>query len=272
MTPLRAPLPFPAHHPVVGMIHLPPLPGAPGPRPSMEDVLEVAAADARALADAGVDGVLVENFGDAPFFPDRVPPETVAALTLAVDRVRRTVSLPVGVNVLRNDAGAALAVAAATGAAFIRVNVHVGSAWTDQGFLQGEAHRTVRRREELGHRCALLADVHVKHATPVPGESLEEAARDAWHRGQADGLVISGSGTGRATDPARVARVVEAVPEAPVWVGSGASVETLEALWPVAAGFIVGSALQEEGRAGERVDPDRARAFMTAVQELRGRS
>lgn len=267
--PFRTPLPFPVSHPVVGMIHLPPLPGAAVGGPSMEETLAIAEADAEALRRAGVDGILVENFGDTPFYPDVVPPETVAAMTLAVDRVLRAVPLPVGINVLRNDAAAAMAVAAVTGAAFIRVNVHVGSAWTDQGALQGMAHRTVRMRKALGHRCAIIADVHVKHATPVPGETLESAARDTWHRGLADVLVVSGAGTGHATDPGRVARVARAVPEAPVWIGSGASPETLADLWPHAHGFIVGSALLEEGRAGGRVDTVRARRFMQVVQELR---
>lgn len=272
--PGRTPLPFPfrGRRPVVGMIHLPALPGAPGHEGGMGPVLDAAEADARGLSDAGVDGIFVENFGDVPFHPDRVPPETVAAMTLAVARAREAAGgVPVGVNVLRNDAGAALAVAAATGAAFVRVNVHVGTMWTDQGALTGQAWRTLRRRRALHPGCAILADVHVKHATALPGEALEDAARDCWHRGLADALVVSGAGTGLGTDPDRVRRVADAVPGAPVWVGSGATVKSLPDLWPVAHGFIVGSTLQVGGRAGNRVDPDRAARFMEAVRDLRGR-
>lgn len=270
----HVPLPFPGAYrgrrPAVGMIHLPALPGAPLHQGGMGPVLEAAEADARTLAGAGVDGIFVENFGDVPFHGGRVPPETVAAMTRAVALVREVAGgLPVGVNILRNDADAALAVATAAGAAFIRVNVHVGTMWTDQGALTGRAGHTLRRRPALHPTCAILADVHVKHATPLPGESLEDAARDCWHRGRADALVVSGTGTGRSTDPERVRRVVRAVPDAPVWIGSGATPETLPDLWPVAHGFIVGSALQRDGRAGNRVDRERASRFMAAVRRLR---
>lgn len=263
-------LPFVSVRPVVGMVHLPPLPGAPRSERGMEYVLERAQRDAEALVEAGVDGIMVENFGDVPFFPGPVPPETVAGLALAVDRVRAVAgTLPVGVNVLRNDARAAVGIAVVTGAAFIRVNVHVGTMWTDQGPLAGQAHETLRVRQALGSGTCILADVHVKHAAPPPGEPLEEAARNTWDRGLADALVVSGAGTGAPTDPERVARVAASVPAAPVWVGSGASPDTLPGLWPHADGFIVGSWMQEEGRPGRPVDPVRAGAFMEAVRTLR---
>lgn len=266
----RRTLPFASTRPVVGMVHLPALPGAPGHARGMVRLLERARRDAEALAGAGVDGIMVENFGDTPFHPGPVPPESVAGLALALVRVREAVGdLPVGVNVLRNDARAALGIAAVTGAAFIRVNVHVGTMWTDQGPMVGQAHDTLRVRGSLAPSAAILADVHVKHASPPPGETLEEAARNTWHRGLADALVVSGAGTGAPTDPKRVARVAAAVPAAPVWVGSGTSPETLEALWPHTAGFIVGSWMQEEGTPGRAVDPDRARRFMAAVEALR---
>lgn len=267
----RVPLPFSRTRPVVGMVHLPALPGSPGYGPfTMEGILARAQADARALARAGIDGILVENYGDAPFHPAGVPPETVAALTLAVASVRSaTPALPVGVNVLRNDARTGLGIAAATGARFIRVNVHTGTMWTDQGPLVGRAHDTVRVRRTLAPECSILADVHVKHAVPAPGETLEEAARNTWHRGYADVLVVSGAGTGSPTDPSHLARVASAVPGAPTWVGSGVSPDTLPHLWRHAAGFIVGSWMQEDGRAGVAVDPERARRLMEVVQGLR---
>jgi len=237
----------------------------------MEAVLSRARADARALWEAGVDGIMVENFGDVPFTAGAVAPETVAALALAVDRAREAApGLPVGINVLRNDARAALGIAAAAGAAFVRVNVHSGTMFTDQGPVVGQAHETLRRRASLGIPCALLADVHVKHASPPPGERLEEAALDTWHRGLADALVVSGAGTGAPTDPDRLARVAQAVPGAPVWVGSGVTPETLAALWVNAGGFIVGSWMQAGGLAGHPVDPDRARMMVAAAEALRG--
>lgn len=247
--------PWKGRKPMVGVIHLPPLPGSPGWEGSMAPVLERAVGEAVVLEEMGLDGVLVENFQDAPFYPDSSPPETIAAMTLVVGTVRRKVEIPVGVNLLRNDAQGALAVAAVTGGSFIRVNVHTGSMFTDQGLIQGRAHDTLRRRRFLGTSVAILADVLVKHATPPPGTVLETAARDAWHRGLADGLILTGSETGARVDPADVARVKDALPpEGKVWVGSGTTPESVRELIRVADGIIVGSSLREGGRPGAPLD------------------
>ena len=249
--------------PVVGMVHLLPLPGSPRWGRSMEDVLERAAAEARILAEEGLSGILVENFGDVPFFPVGVPPESVAAMAVAVREVVRAVPIPVGVNVLRNDAAAALAVATATGARFVRVNVHTGSMFTDQGLVEGRAHETLRLRRCLGAPVTILADVLVKHATPPPGTTLEGAARDAWHRGMADGLILTGAETGAAVDPREVQRVRDVLPpEGRVWVGSGVTPDTALALLEDADGLIVGSALQAGGLAGGGVERERVRELM----------
>lgn len=261
---------FDEPRPVVGMVHLPPLPGSPRWGGDMDAVLERAGRDARALAEGGMDGVMVENFGDVPFHPDTAPPETVASLTRAVAAIRQEAGgRPVGVNVLRNDARSALGIAAATGASFIRVNVHTGAAWTDQGLLQGRAHDTLRCRRSLGVPVAILADVHVKHAVPPPGLSLEAAASDAWERGLADALVLSGARTGEGTAPEALDALRTSLPDARIWIGSGLRPETVSTLLLRADGAIVGSALQEGGRAGSPVDSERVQRFMEAVRRLR---
>ncbi len=232
----------------------------------MEAVLERALRDASALEDAGLDGVLVENFGDVPFHGGAVPPETVAALARVTAAVVEAVDVPVGVNVLRNDARAALGVAVAAGARFIRVNVHTGIMWTDQGAVEGAAAETLRTRAALGHPVAILADVLVKHATPPPGLEAAADARDAWHRGLADGLLVTGAATGHPTDDALLAQVREAVPDAPVWVASGVTVETVRATLEQADGAIVGTDLTRGGAAGSGVDPQRAKALVEAAR------
>ena len=145
------------------MVHLEPLPGAPGFGGSMSVVLERALTDARALVEAGYDGIMVENFGDAPFFADDVPKVSIAAMALAIAEVS-SAGLPTGVNVLRNDGLGALAIAAATEASFIRVNVLSGMMYTDQGPIIGQAARIARTRRELSPSTAIIADVFVKHA------------------------------------------------------------------------------------------------------------
>lgn len=256
----------PAPGGIIGMVHLPPLPGSPRWGGSMATVVDRARVDAAALADGGVDAVLVENFGDAPFHPDRLPPETVAALAVAAAAVAAEVSVPLGINALRNDAAAALAVAAAVGASFIRVNIHTGAMVTDQGWIEGQAAHTLRERERIAPAVAILADVLVKHATPPAGLTLERAARDAWERGLADGLIVSGPGTGEATSAEEVDRVQRILPAAPVLVGSGVTAETARALLQTAHGAIVGTALERDGISGARVDPARVRALVAAAR------
>ena len=232
----------------------------------MDEVVERALRETSILAGAGMDGILVENYGDAPFFPEDVPPLTVAAMSVVVREVVRRTGLPVGVNVLRNDAEAALAVAAGSGGSFIRVNVHTGSMFSDQGLLHGQAHRTLRQRESLGTPLAILADVLVKHATPPPGLTLQAAARDNYHRGLADGLILTGTETGEPVDPDAIRQVRQVLPpEAKLWVGSGATAETAPDLARIADGIIVGSALHAGGEAGRGIDKPRVHAFMKAL-------
>jgi uncharacterized protein len=250
---------------VIGVIHLSPLPGAHRWGGDMGVVLDRARADAQALAAGGVDALLIENYGDSPFLAGPVPHETVAALTAATLAVAAGTELPLGVNALRNDAGAALAVAAATGCRFIRVNVHTGGMYTDQGWIQGDAARTLRIRERLAPAVAILADVLVKHAVAPPGLDLERAARDAWERGHADALIISGARTGEPTALDDVRRVRAAVPEAPVLVGSGVDHETVRATLALADGAIIGSAFRVGGVAGQPVDPERVRRVLEAA-------
>ena len=257
---------FPEGPTLVGMVHLLPLPGAPRWGGSMDAVLERAVRDARRLREAGFDAVLVENYGDVPFFGGRLSAETVAALTAAVLAVRQAVSVPVGVNALRNDVEAALGIAVAAGARFVRANVHTGSMWTDQGLVHGRAAETLRLRAALDARVAILADVHVKHAAPAGGSSLGDAAADAWHRGLADALLVTGTGTGTETSVDDVETVLARLPEAPVLVASGIAPNRVRETLERCRGVIVGSAVMRGGIAGAGVDPRRAAALVRAAR------
>lgn len=234
---------------LLGVVHLRPLPESPG-FVSRDDVLDRALADAEALVRGGLDGFIVENFGDVPFFGERVAPSTIAEMAVVTERLRSAVGAEplVGVNVLRNDASAALAIAAAADGDFIRVNVHTGVMLTDQGSLEGRAARTLRERRALSTRVEILADVGVKHATRPAGFSLEQAAKDTAHRGLADALIVTGRGTGSAADAAELGAVRAAVPERPLFVGSGVTAATARDWLAVADGVIVGTWLKEDGR------------------------
>lgn len=251
---------------LIGVVHLRPLPGAPRWGGDFEAVLEAALADARAYERGGADAVLVENYGDLPFTSGSVPPETVAAMAVVGRAIRQAIRLPVGFNVLRNDAHAALALCAACGGSFIRVNVHVGALVTDQGLIQGQAFATTRLRRSLCPQSLILADVQVKHSVPLAALPIEISACDTWNRGLADGLIISGIGTGQPADWRDLERVRAACPKARLLVGSGVTVDNVEQYLPWADGFIVGSSLKRHGQVEQPVDPRRVAALVKRIQ------
>ncbi len=249
---------FWAQKPLIGMVHLLPLPGS--PRDSgkgMTPILEKALTDAKALEAGGVQGIMIENFYDAPFVKETLPPHTIAAMTQAITAVRATTSLPLGVNALRNDAQSALAIAHICGAQFVRINVYVGAAVTDQGIIEGAAREAVLYRKALGADVAIWADVCVKHARQLGTDSLEDAAKDAVYRGLADALIVSGVATGAPTAPEEVQRVRDAVPHTPVLVGSGFNQDSASALLLHAQGAIVGTSLKTEGA----IDAEKVRSL-----------
>ncbi len=251
----------------IGVIHLPPLPGSPRWAGDMASVLERAVREAQVLEQGGANGIIVENFGDAPFRIGRVEPETVAAMTRAVDRVCRTTSLPVGVNMLRTDAISALAVAVAAGARFIRVNVHYGTMAADEGLVTGEAFETLRRRRLMGAEdVSILADVLVKHAVPLGVPDLGLVARETAYRGLADGLIVTGPVTGLPAESDDVAVVRRAVPDRLLLVGSGVDAANAAQFLTHSDGAIIGTSLKQDSMIANPIDPERVRATAAAVR------
>ena len=173
--------------------------------------------------------------------------------------------------VLRNDADSALAIAVVVGAACIRVNVHTGARVTDQGVIEGRAAETLRTRRALdASSVSVWADVDVKHSAALAPRDVAREAEDAWHRGLAGALLVTGEATGRTADPEILRRVRAAVPEAEVLVASGVTPEALPALSALCDGVIVGSALREGGTAGGPVDPSRARELARSFRRAFG--
>lgn len=251
---------------LIGMVHLPALPGSPVGNLPLTQVAARAVADARALEKAGFDAFIIENFGDAPFRATCVDAHTIACMTLVARRVREAVGIPMGINVLRNDPLAALAIATSCGGAFIRVNVHCGVYATDQGIIEGRADATLRFRKAIESETLIYADVHVKHARPLSTVNIAEAAEETAYRGRADGLIVSGTATGKPTDLAELRTVRAAVPDRPLLVGSGATTETIAELLAVADGAIVGTAIKQDGRTTAPIDPSRAEALVQAAR------
>jgi len=184
----------------IGVVHLKPLPGSPRWHGDIESVVNNAIIDAQAYDRGGAHALFIENFNDAPFAKGIVGPETVAAMARVACAIKEHTKLPIGFNVLRNDAKSSLALCAAAGGSFIRVNVHCGAMLTDQGIIEGDAHVTLRYRERVCPSAQIFADVHVKHAVPLGDWKIEEAASDTLERVLADALIVSATGTGKAVD------------------------------------------------------------------------
>ncbi len=249
---------------LVGVIHCPPLPGSPRARP-LEETLVSVERDARTLVLAGFDLTMIENYGDAPFFAERVPAVTIAAMTACALAAKRAGG-KLGVNVLRNDAEAALSVAACVGASCIRVNVHTGARVTDQGLVQGRAAETVRLRDSL-HKSevAIWADVDVKHSAPLGVRPMEDEVSDAVERGLCDAVLVTGYGTGQSVDLDTLMRV-KRISKVPVYAASGVTHDTVREILSACDGVIVGSALRADGKAGGPIDPKRAAEFVARAR------
>jgi membrane complex biogenesis BtpA family protein len=257
---------FKTQTPVIGVVHLLPLPTSARWGGSLHAVIDRAEQEATALASGGVNGLIVENFFDAPFVKTEVDPAVVSAMSIVVQRLKQLVTLPIGINVLRNDACSAMAIATCTEAQFIRVNVLTGVMATDQGLIEGQANRLLRYRRELGSEVQILADVLVKHARPLGSPNLTTAVQETIERGLADGVILSGWATGSPPSLEDLELATAAANGTPVFIGSGADWENIPRLIQAADGVIVSSSLKRRGQIDQPIDPIRVGQFMESLQ------
>ncbi|WP_413733850.1 BtpA/SgcQ family protein [Sodalis sp. RH21] len=263
---------FPVKKPVIGVIHLQALPGAPRYRgQAMKEIFAAAVADAKTLAQGGIDGIIIENASDLPFRrPENIGPETVAALTAACMEVRAAVDTPIGITCVANGAIPALAIAKAVGARWVRVNQWVNAYIANEGFINGPAPEAMRYRAMIDARdVAIFTDVHVKfgaHAITADRSIPEQATDAEWF--DADVLIATGTRTGSPTEPAEVNEVRNGT-NLPVIVGSGLSPAQVPALFSAADGAIIGQWLKHDGLWWQPVDPRRVAELMQAVMQVR---
>jgi membrane complex biogenesis BtpA family protein len=257
--------------PIIGVVHLQPLPGA--PRYVDMPVKEIAkrgVEEARIMADNGINGLIVENFRDM-MFKKRVGPETVAAMTYAANEIINSVRIPVGLCVLQSDPLAALAICKAVGGKFIRAPYYTETYIVDAGMMESVAADALRFRNCIqAQDVKIFADVHIKHGYPLEQRPIEESAEDAYERGLADAIIVTGRKTGGKTKPQDVIQVRDYLPEVPLFVGSGISVENLKEYFPGHAdGIIVGTSLKKQGKTEEPIDPQRVKDLVRMVEECR---
>jgi uncharacterized protein len=250
---------FGAPRALIGVIHLQALPGTPGGRQSLSAIVDAAAGEAECYAGAGFQGIMIENTRDRPYVQRTVGPEIIAAMAVVASEIRRNVSLPLGVQVLAGANTAALAIAHATGASFVRAEGFVFAHVADEGFFSADAGPLLRYRRTIGAEpVRVFADIKKKHsAHAITGDvDIAETAKAAEFF-LADGVVVTGIATGQATDPSEVEAVSHAV-NIPTLVGSGVTPENL-ARYPGAEGLIVGSWVKRDGLWSNPLEPDRVR-------------
>jgi uncharacterized protein len=254
--------------PLIACVHLMPLPGSPLYAGSMREVYDTALAEIEIFKRYQVDALIIENFRDKPFYPSRVPAETISALAALTREAVKTSNIPVGVNVLRNDAQAAMAIATAGEAHFIRVNVHMNAVVSEQGIIEGRSHETLRLRAALRSNVLIFADVGVKHAAPLTDRGLAAETRDLDERGLVDAIIVSGERTGFETNPEDV-DVARLNTDLPILIGSGATPDNLHKVFSKVDGLIVGSYFKEDGKGGNLVEEERVRKFTAAMISLK---
>ena len=257
---------FVNNYPIIGCIHLRALPGSPGYEGKLNTVYDQAIREAKILVQEGVDALIIENFGDAPFYNQQLPPVTVACMAAVAREIANQVNVPIGINALRNDASAALSIAVASNAKFIRVNIHMHAMLTDQGIIQGMSYETLRLRSTLNaEHIKIFADINVKHAHSIVKPDLVQWTHDLTQRGKADALIVSGSGTGTQADMEELQLVKKNSP-VPVLLGSGVNPQNIHHYQSYSDGAIIGSYFKEEGIVTNPIDSNRVKKMMQAIR------
>lgn len=260
---------FHVYKPIIGVIHLKPLPGSPLYDDDIEDVISCAVRDARSLDEGGVDAILIENFGDIPYLKKVNDPETIAAMSIVVREVSKITSKPIGVNFLRNSSIEAAAIAHVNRAKFIRVNVFIENVESDSGIIEASAPSLIRYIKRIKARLGILADINVKHASVIGNRDIETIYLDAFERGLATAVILTGRRTGETPDVSILERLRK-IGRGPILIGSGLNVNNLDLL-RVADGAIVGTYFKKESRIGSVIDVKKVKKFMKKVNEIRAK-
>jgi membrane complex biogenesis BtpA family protein len=254
---------------LIGVVHCPAFPGSPRYRgDAIGAIYEACVRDAAAYVEGGLDGLIVENHGDVPFAkPDDLTPETAACLAVASDRIRAATGVPLGVNVLANAPVHAFAVAAATGAGFIRVNQWANAYVANEGFMEGRAAEALRYRSLLrAEAVKVFADTHVKHGAHAitADRSIGELTRDLAFF-DADAVIATGQRTGDAASADEI-ETVRAATHLPLLVGSGVTPANVAGILALTDGVIVASSLKRDGVWWNPVELGRVRALVRAAR------
>jgi uncharacterized protein len=256
--------------PVIGMCHLPPLPGDPGygPDDRVEDLVAYARTEVAALQEGGIDAILISNEFSLPYLT-RTEPITAITMARIIGELRSDLTVPFGVNVLW-DGIASLDLAAATGATFVR-EIYTGVYASDFGLWDTNVGAAARHRQHIrAGGVRMLFNVVPEGATYLADRDLARLTRSTVFNAKPDGICVSGLTAGSETSIEQLRIVKDAAGETPVFVNTGVTPATVGDSLGIADGAIVGTFLKEDGRFEHRVDVRRVTELMTRVHALRG--
>lgn len=255
--------------PIIGMVHLLPLPGTPKYAQDIDPIIERALREAKIYNESGVDGMIIENFNDEPFPCQEISTEQIALMASITGQIQKESSIPIGINVHFNDWKAEMAIAFAGKAQFIRVEVFVDTVITASGIIQPCCAEVTRYRKVLGadEKIAIWADLHPKYSRNMIATTLEESAIMA-SQSLADAVIVTGETTGIVTPTDDIRRVKE-VMDLPVIAGSGTNIKNVKKILSIADGAIVGSSFKQEGNVYNQVSEERVREFMATANKYK---
>lgn len=254
---------------IVGMIHVPALPGTPNYSKSVLEIVHQVTEEAGIYIDSGIDALMIENMHDVPYLKNNVGPEVVASMTAVAVELQKLTSKPIGIQILAAANKQALAVAQAAGLNFIRAEGFVYGHLADEGYIDSCAGELLRYRKTIGaETIAVFTDVKKKHSAHslTADVSLADTVKTAEYF-LSDGIIITGSSTGEAALVEEV-KLAQQTTKLPVLVGSGITADNLETYWPYADAFIVGSSLKIDGNWKNPVDPERVTALINKARAL----
>lgn len=259
-------LSFQTNKPIIGVVHLSPLPGSPRFE-SLARVERRAIYDVERLMEGGVDGIIIENYGDRPF-EKKTSDMTVSALSEICSKIKETFKGPIGVNVLRNDWKSALSISHVLDLSFVRINIYTGCYSTPSGYIESEAAKIESFRDQFDMKVFLLADIDVKHAKRIYPEDIISAAKDATNRGNADALIVTGKRTGKDVDLNDLEAAKRRV-DVPVLAGSGVDDKNIKKVLRISDGVIIGTHFKEDGIISNKVSSNRVEKLVKKANEVR---
>ncbi|MEL6593513.1 MAG: BtpA/SgcQ family protein [Bacteroidota bacterium] len=255
---------------IIGMIHVPSLPGTPHYNGKFEEIVTQVAAEAQIYQKAGIDAIAIENMHDVPYLRREVGPEIVASMTRLGRVVKENADLPCGIQILAGANRAALAAAQAAKLDFVRAEGFVFAHTADEGLMQSDAGELLRYRKQIGaEHIALYTDIKKKHSSHAltADVSLAETAKAAEFF-LSDGVIVTGASTGETASLADLEAVGQAV-DIPVLVGSGVNLDNIDQYLPLCDGLIIGSWFKKDGHWRSPLDEDRIKRLMDKVRTTR---